>query len=112
MAEALCRRGARVTVVDNLSLGTVANLAWRQGADDLEFIPGDIADEGLLWLVHEMKKAGELPPPFYMQCNVGDDYFLPSSSARRVAASTAPMTVARKLPFSSACRPAMVVPPG
>ena len=48
LAESLCRRGARVIVVDNLSLGNVANLGWRQSTDDLEFIQGDIADEGLL----------------------------------------------------------------
>ena len=48
LAESLCRRGARVIVVDNLSLGNVANLGWRQSTDDLEFIQGDIADEDLL----------------------------------------------------------------
>ena len=30
LAETLCRRGARVIVVDNLSLGKVANLDWRR----------------------------------------------------------------------------------
>ena len=37
---------------------------------------------------------------------------LPNSSARRVAAMTASITVARSPPRSSACRPAAVVPPG
>ena len=48
LAEALCRRGARVTVLDNLSLGKAANLAWRTSGDDLEFIEGDFRDEKLL----------------------------------------------------------------
>ena len=48
LAEALCHRGARVTVLDNLSLGKAANLAWRTSGDDLEFIEGDFRDEKLL----------------------------------------------------------------
>jgi nucleoside-diphosphate-sugar epimerase len=48
LAEALCRRGARVIVVDNLSLGSLANLDWRRPQDALEFIHGDIAEERLL----------------------------------------------------------------
>jgi len=30
LAEALCRTGAKVTVLDNLSFGSVANLSWRK----------------------------------------------------------------------------------
>jgi len=30
LAEALCRRGVQVVVLDNLSLGNLANLAWRR----------------------------------------------------------------------------------
>lgn len=61
LAQALCRRGARVVVVDNLSLGSEANLAWRQPGDQLEFVKGDISDERLArdlvqgadWVFHE-----------------------------------------------------------
>ena len=61
LAEALCRRGANVTVLDNLSLGKMANLAWRQNGDALEFVEGDVADEPLVkrliagcdWVFHE-----------------------------------------------------------
>ena len=61
LAEALCRRGATVTVLDNLSLGKVANLAWRKNSEALEFVEGDVADEALVkrliagcdWVFHE-----------------------------------------------------------
>ncbi len=61
LAQALCRRGARVVVVDNLSLGSEANLAWCQPGDQLEFVKGDVADERLArdlvqgadWVFHE-----------------------------------------------------------
>ena len=61
LAEALCRRGATVIVLDNLSLGKVANLAWRINGDALEFVEGDVADEPLVkrlivgcdWVFHE-----------------------------------------------------------
>src|SRR6185436_12495280 len=60
LAEALCRRGAKVSVLDNLSEGNLANLAWHKGGD-LEFIRGDVSDEKLLrqilpgctWVFHE-----------------------------------------------------------
>jgi nucleoside-diphosphate-sugar epimerase len=74
LAEALCRRGARVIVVDNLSLGKTANLAWRKNGDDLELIEGDFRDEPLLarvlpgcdWVFHEaampsVPRSVELP---------------------------------------------------
>ena len=74
LAEALCRRGARVIVVDNLSLGKTANLAWRKNGDDLELIEGDFRDESLLarvlpgcdWVFHEaampsVPRSVELP---------------------------------------------------
>jgi UDP-glucose 4-epimerase len=65
LAEALCRRGLRVVVLDNLSLGRVSNLQWRRPSDDLDFVEGDIRDEKLLarimpgcdWVFHE----GALP---------------------------------------------------
>jgi UDP-glucose 4-epimerase len=61
LAEALCRRGARVTVLDNLSLGTLRNLEWRRPGDALEFVEGAAGDTALLakllpdcdWVFHE-----------------------------------------------------------
>ncbi len=61
LAEALCRRGAKVIVVDNLSLGKTENLDWRRNGDALEFVQGDVADESLMkqliagcdWVFHE-----------------------------------------------------------
>src|SRR5207247_1428533 len=34
--------------LDNLSEGSLDNLSWRNGGDDLEFIQGDVNDETLL----------------------------------------------------------------
>jgi UDP-glucose 4-epimerase len=48
LAEALCRRGDKVAVLDDLSSGKIDNLAWRAPADDLEFVQGDAGDEALL----------------------------------------------------------------
>jgi len=48
LAEALCRRGDSVVVVDDLSSGTLDNLAWRAPAGDLEFVQGDAGDDVLL----------------------------------------------------------------
>ncbi len=48
LAEALCRRGDKVVVVDDLSSGTLDNLAWRAPAGDLEFVQGDAGDDVLL----------------------------------------------------------------
>jgi nucleoside-diphosphate-sugar epimerase len=48
IAEELCRRGAKVVVLDNLSLGSLDNLAWKQNGDDLEFVRGEVSDAGLL----------------------------------------------------------------
>ena len=61
LAEALCRRGAKVTVLDNLSLGKMANLDWKRNSDALDFVQGDMADEALVkkviagcdWVFHE-----------------------------------------------------------
>ena len=65
LAEALCRRGAKVVVLDNLSLGRLENLDWKRAGDELEFIEGDAGDSELLgkimpgcdWVFHE----GALP---------------------------------------------------
>ncbi len=61
LAEALCRRGATVVALDDLSGSSLANLAWRQPGDALEFVQGDAGDEILLkkilpgcdWVFHE-----------------------------------------------------------
>ncbi len=65
LAESLCRRGAEVVVLDNLSLGKVENLDWKQPGDKLEFVEGDAGDLDLInkllpgcdWVFHE----GALP---------------------------------------------------
>jgi UDP-N-acetylglucosamine/UDP-N-acetyl-alpha-D-glucosaminouronate 4-epimerase len=41
LAEALCRRGDKVVVVDDLSSGSLENLAWCAQSDALEFVQGD-----------------------------------------------------------------------
>ena len=46
LAEALHGRGAKVVALDNLSTGTVENLAWAKGA--VEFVQGDICDRDLV----------------------------------------------------------------
>ena len=46
--EALCRRGDKVIVLDDLSSGTLDNLAWRAPADELDFVQGDAGDSVLL----------------------------------------------------------------
>lgn len=65
ITEALCRRGASVIVLDNLSLGNAANLAWKQPGDQIDLVEGDIRDTALLaklmpgvdWVFHQ----GALP---------------------------------------------------
>src|ERR1700760_878708 len=61
IAEALCRRNAKVIVLDNLATGKAANLDWKRNGDDLEFVEGDMSDElvvkklifGCDWVFHE-----------------------------------------------------------
>jgi UDP-glucose 4-epimerase len=61
LAEALCRRGADVVVLDNLSLGNISNLNWKRKGDLLEFVRGDVTNEklarrlmaGCEWVFHE-----------------------------------------------------------
>ncbi len=65
IAQALCRKGAKVRILDNLSTGTEENLAWRTSGDDLELIQGSADDEELLskivpgcdWVFHEAAVA-------------------------------------------------------
>lgn len=42
IAEALCRKGHHVRVLDNLSTGNLQNLGWRQPGDAIDFVEGDI----------------------------------------------------------------------
>jgi UDP-glucose 4-epimerase len=61
LAEALCRRGASVVVLDDLSSGQMENLAWRHKGDRIEFVHGDVGDAALVrhlvqgcdWIFHE-----------------------------------------------------------
>lgn len=61
LAQALCQRGAAIVVLDNLSSGSPANLAWRKPGDHLELIQGDVADAtvvrraiaGCEWVFHQ-----------------------------------------------------------
>ncbi len=65
ITQALCAKGASVIVLDNLSLGTIDNLAWKGPGDDVEFVEGCAGDseltgkllEGVDWVFHE----GALP---------------------------------------------------
>jgi nucleoside-diphosphate-sugar epimerase len=61
IAEALCARGAKVVVLDNLSLGEAKNLAWKKSGDALDLIDGDVANgkltrdllRGCDWVFHQ-----------------------------------------------------------
>ena len=65
LAQALCRQGATVCVLDDLSSGSLENLDWKGSADALELIQGDTRDEKLLakivpgcdWVFHESAVA-------------------------------------------------------
>jgi len=48
LAEALCHRGDKVVVLDDLSSGTLDNLAWRAPGDELDFVQGDAGDSVLV----------------------------------------------------------------
>ncbi len=61
LAEALCRKGAKVVIVDDLSSGSLDNLQWRKSGDEVELIQADLFDEKLMtrvlqgcdWVFHE-----------------------------------------------------------
>lgn len=65
IAQALCKKGAKVVILDNLSTGAPHNLAWHAGGDDLELVNGDARDASLLaklvagcdWVFHEAAVA-------------------------------------------------------
>jgi UDP-glucose 4-epimerase len=48
LAEALLARGHRVTAIDNLSTGSLANVAALRGRPDFQFVRADIRDEMVL----------------------------------------------------------------
>jgi nucleoside-diphosphate-sugar epimerase len=48
IAEALAHRRHHVVVLDNLSLGTLANLHWRRHSESVEIVEGDAGDPALL----------------------------------------------------------------
>lgn len=61
IAQALCQRGARVIVVDDLTTGDPRNLAWKGNGDALDLVQGDVRDTALMtklvqgcdWVFHE-----------------------------------------------------------
>jgi nucleoside-diphosphate-sugar epimerase len=61
IAQGLCAKGAKVIVLDNLSLGVADNLDWKLPGDQLELVVGDVADEMLVndlvkgcdWVFHQ-----------------------------------------------------------
>ncbi len=61
LAEALARQGARVTILDDLSTGSLNNLAWATGNADFDFVQGCVSDaplvkkliEGCDWVFHQ-----------------------------------------------------------
>lgn len=65
VAESLCRRGARVVALDNLSSGSLDHLAWRKDCDALLFSQGDVNDDKLVrqlvtdcdWVFHHAALA-------------------------------------------------------
>lgn len=65
LAQALCGRGAEVTVLDDLSSGRLGNLAWSRSPGALEFVRGDVRDArlsaqlvaGCDWVFHQAAVA-------------------------------------------------------
>lgn len=65
IAEACCRRGARVVALDNLEFGDPKNLNWAGGNDRLEVVKGDVRDRetmrklmrGCEWVFHHAAVA-------------------------------------------------------
>lgn len=48
LAEALCRKGADIIIVDDLSLGDTENLGWVKGGDGVDFIHADAGNGTLM----------------------------------------------------------------
>lgn len=65
IAQALHSRGAKIVVLDDLSTGSMTNLAWHQSGGGLECVHGDAGDASLLkmimpdceWVFHEAAAA-------------------------------------------------------
>ncbi len=69
LAEELLRRGARVLVLDDLSTGSVANIAALRGQERFEFYEGSVADwPGLEELVERCDEV------YHLAAAVGVDY--------------------------------------
>ena len=93
IAQALCQRGAKVIVLDNLSLGKKQNLDWAIAAKaDLEFVQGDVTDEPLVkklitgcdWVFHE----GALPSvPRSVQQPLESNFFNVDGTLRMLVAA-------------------------
>lgn len=93
IAQALCQRGAKVIVLDNLSLGQKHNLDWAAAAKaDLEFVEGDVTDEPLVkklisgcdWVFHE----GALPSvPRSVQQPLESNFFNVDGTLRMLVAA-------------------------
>ncbi len=48
LAEELLNRGQEVWVVDNLSTGSLENIAHLRGRGDFQFVEGTVTDDGLI----------------------------------------------------------------
>jgi UDP-glucose 4-epimerase len=61
LSRALCGLGARVLILDDLSHGSLGNLAWSRPTDAVDFVEGSVADAPLVrrlvagcdWVFHE-----------------------------------------------------------
>ncbi len=93
IAQALSQRGAKVIVLDNLSLGQKHNLDWAAATNaDLEFVEGDVTDEPLVkkliagcdWVFHE----GALPSvPRSVQQPLESNFFNVDGTLRMLVAA-------------------------
>lgn len=93
IAQALCQRGAKVTVLDNLSLGQKHNLAWAsESKADLEFVQGEVTDETLItklvagcdWVFHE---AAMPSVPRSVQDPIGSNFHNTDGTLRMLVAA-------------------------
>ena len=112
--------GAQVTASAGKNLG-----ARLRGMDQVIYAAEDIrrandlgirsvlvADEGLLWLGNEMKKAGELPPEFVFKISVQMGASNPISMRwmEQLGATTYNVPTDLSLPMLAACRQAVSLP--
>ncbi len=71
LAEALVRRGDRVTVVDDLSTGTPENLRAIEAQPGFRFVEGSVLDEALV-----DRLVGESEVVYHLAAAVGVDWIL------------------------------------